>query len=163
MNERPVDFKEHVFGDWSVRAACHDRVRLTRSSQCVTVRDTLTLDDVEELVRVLTGAAHDARLAAQIGKPYYGQALRLTVKAAVTVREIQRWTSKALASDVHFTIDNMLHALRTDGHCEETHRPNIERVMGWLAENPGHPFDVFICDAADMPEWEGFDGDEVGE
>ena len=116
-------------------------------------------------IHMLTDALYDVRKrimdrVEQAAHPYYGKALRVTVKQGTPLEIAQKWMRLL---NVRSDLLQCLRSALTDGEYTETGYKRIDTLMHHLAENPGHPFDVFICDAADMPEWEGFDGDEVGE
>lgn len=118
----------------------------------------LTLDGALWLARHLQGAVREMREGFENRhNPYAGKALRLTVRADVPAREGHRWLRRAPDTgtlDSGYAIGANIDAAWSSGESTETHAPYILATVKWLAENPGHPFDVFICDAAGMPEWD---------
>lgn len=118
----------------------------------------LTLENARDLAHVVAKVERAAQTAFEDAhNPYFGKALRLTVRDGVSVRALHKW-QRASEVPIDWPCGGMVeHHVNTaliTGAATEMAAQYIKATVEWLAENPGHPFDVFICGAADMPEWD---------
>jgi hypothetical protein len=124
----------------------------------------LSADDADWLAKAISKTLDAAYSERERRQPYYKKALRLTVRTDITVGELRRWRRQARkdisANSAHYAIGDTLSTLVETHENTTTWAPSIEILMGWLAGYDSHPFDVFICDAADMPEWDPDAADE---